>query len=89
MDLILLVILLVIGITGLVKKKIKISSKKEITGRAVIGLSIFYIIMGGVILFVSQGVDLVMVGVIALITIVVVIFAKKQPVLPKNPQAQV
>ncbi len=85
MDLLLLIILLVIGITGIIKRKVKISSKKEIAGGAVIGLSIFYIIMGIIILLV-KGVDLVLVGIIALVTIIVMIFAKKQPVLTQSAQ---
>lgn len=73
--------LLVIGITGLVKKRIKVSSKKELAGGAVTSLSIFYIIMAA-IPFVIQtqtyGLDLI--GIILVVTVLFMIFAKKKPV---------
>ncbi|OGZ44354.1 MAG: hypothetical protein A3J55_03620 [Candidatus Ryanbacteria bacterium RIFCSPHIGHO2_02_FULL_45_17b] len=72
------VVLLFIGIVGLFKRKIKISSKREISGIPVILLSCFYLLMAGISLLFSF--DLVMVGIIGFVTLLVVIFAKGQPV---------
>ena len=73
------IVLLLIGIVGLFKRKIKISSKREISGTPVILLSFFYLLMAGVSLIFSF--DLVMVGIIGLVTLLVVIFAKGQSVV--------
>ncbi len=70
------IILLFIGIFGLVKRKIKISSKREISGTPVILLSCFYLLMAGVSLIFSL--DLITIGFIGLVTLLVVIFAKGQ-----------
>lgn len=75
---ILQVILLFIGLVGLFKKKIKISSKRELSGTPVVALSIFYLAMAAFSFF--FGFDLVVVGIIGVVTLGVVIFAKGQPV---------
>lgn len=78
------IVLLFIGVAGLFKRKIKISSKRELSGTPVIFLSLFYLAMAALPFLVGTGYDLITVGVIALVTLPVVIFAKGQPVLPKG-----
>lgn len=71
------VVLLFIGIIGLIKRKIKISSRREISGMPVILLSVFYLLMAGISF--RYGFDLVLVGVVGITTLLVVLFAKGQP----------
>ncbi len=68
------IVLVFIGVVGLIKRKIKVSSKREISGAPVVYLSSFYLFMALVSFF--FGFDLVMVGLVGLVTLLVVIFAK-------------
>lgn len=70
------IILLFIGITGLIKNKIRISSRKEISGKPVTYLSIFYLIMAILPLFLKNSMlnlGLIM-GAIVIITILAILF---------------
>lgn len=71
------IILLIIGFGGLIKRKIKVSSKKQISGAPVIVLSVFYILAGLIPFFIPiSGYDLVTIGILFVVTLVVVLFAK-------------
>lgn len=74
------IMLAFIGVVGLLKRKVKVSSKKELIGTPVIFLSIFYLLMAALPLLVGKSYDLVTIGIIAVVTILVMIFAKKQPI---------
>lgn len=80
------IVLLFIGIAGLFKRKIKISSKREISGTPVILLSCFYFLIAGISIFSSF--DLILVGIIGIVTLLVVIFAKGQPVVSASATNQ-
>ncbi|OGE79721.1 MAG: hypothetical protein A2660_01525 [Candidatus Doudnabacteria bacterium RIFCSPHIGHO2_01_FULL_45_18] len=73
---ILQVILLFIGLVGLFKKKIKISATRELSGTPVVALSVFYLLMAVFSYF--FGFDLVVIGIIGVVTLGIVIFAKGQ-----------
>jgi phosphatidylserine synthase len=76
MDLALAIILIFIGISGLFKRKIKISSKRELAGNVVVALSLFYLIAAAYFIFGARGAPLVEVGILAVVTAVVVVFKK-------------
>lgn len=74
--------LLIMGIAGLVKRKIKVTSKREISGAPVILLSCFYLLLAlFMFLFRLDIIGIIMViGVVGFVTLLVVIFAKGKPV---------
>jgi hypothetical protein len=80
--------LIILGIVGLTKRKIQISSKRELAGKPVIYLSIFYLVMAAIPFFLGKertiSTTLITIGITALVTILVIIFAKGQSVSYKN-----
>ena len=73
------IILLFIGVVGFLKKKIKISSKTEMSGLPVILLSSFYLFIAIISFFVHLGLWdlLIYIAIIAVVTILAIIFAPK------------
>ncbi len=74
--------LLIIGIAGLAKKKIKVTSKREIVGTPVVLLSSFYLLVAVALFIFRFGLTdiFVILGVVAVVTLAVVIFAKGRPI---------
>jgi len=74
MDILLVLFLSVIGVTGLVKKRIKISSRRVVTGRTAVLLSAFYILLAAVVIL--GGLGLIVVAIAGSVTLAVVLFAR-------------
>lgn len=73
------IIFILVGIYGLVKRRIKISSKKEMVGTPVVILSVIYLIMAVVPLFMTDLNLIISIGVAAVITLLFILFAPTQP----------
>ncbi len=75
--------LLIIGIAGLAKKRIKVTSKREIVGTPVVLLSCFYLFIAVAMFIFRFGlIDVFYIlGAIAVVTLAVVIFAKGRPII--------
>lgn len=75
------IVLIFIGIYGLWKKKIRISKKRELGGKSVVYLSIFYLVMAAISFFIpnsTEGFSIMILGIfiIVIVTLSVVIFTK-------------
>ena len=73
--------LFVIGITGLSRRRIEISSKRVLSGTPVVLLSVFYLVVSVVTLFLRLGIISVfeVIAAVGIVTLLVVIFAKGKP----------
>ncbi|OGF62119.1 hypothetical protein A2662_01380 [Candidatus Giovannonibacteria bacterium RIFCSPHIGHO2_01_FULL_45_33] len=71
------IILFILGIVGLIKKRIKITSKRELTGKPVVALSIFYLLMALVLLLMGAVPQIlfIVIGIVFVVTLIVIIFA--------------
>ena len=76
------IVLLFIGIAGLVKRKIKVTSKREISGAPVIILSCFYLLIAVITFLFRLDIisTIIAIGAIGVVTLLVVLFAKGKPV---------
>ncbi len=72
----LVVFLVIIGVAGLVKRKIKISKKRELSGTPVVFLSIFYILTAVVFYLFFKEEILILTVFIGIVTLLIIIFAK-------------
>lgn len=78
------VFLFIVGVYGLFKRRIKISSKKELVGAPVVFLSIFYLVLAVIPVFIADSNDYFFyfeIGAFILVTLLVIIFSKGQPKL--------
>ena len=74
------ILLVIFGIYGLARRRIKISAKRELTGAPVIFLSTFYLIMAALFfLGVNIQYDMIPWAIVIVVTLLVVIFAKGNP----------
>ena len=78
------ILLLLGGIYALAKKRIKISSKRELTGKPAKLLGIFYIVMAGLMMLGDVIIVGISLGVVFVVTLIVVVKASGQPVGVKS-----
>jgi hypothetical protein len=82
------IVLIIAGLTLLVKRKMAVSSKRELSGTPAVFLALFFFLMVGVIQFVSFGFSQFIVYALLLIVTIVVIVKFSKVTLRESKLAQ-
>jgi len=76
------ILLALVGVYGLIKRKIKISNTRELTGTPVILLSIFYLIMAAYSVLGPHDIISIPWVIVMIVTLLVILFANKNHPTP-------